>query len=180
MECRKASEADLRNVVELQNANLSSVLTEQEKEDGFLSGGFNEAQYAEMNRSGNVIVAYEGNELVGFLGVGTLEFNRSYPLPSAMIEKLASISYRGKSLDQYSLCLAGPVCVSKSHRGKGIFQEMYGEMHKISPAEIELVATLVSTSNHRSLAAHKKVGLEQVGQFDFDGRSFQLLVMPAN
>lgn len=180
MECRRAQEADFKEVVALQDANLVSVLTEHEKEDGFLSGGFDEVQYAEMNRSGCVIVAYEATELVGFLGAGSLEFNSSYPLPATMIQKLPSINYRGKTLDQYRLCLAGPVCVSKTQRGKGVFQAMYAEMHRIAAKDLELVATLVSTSNHRSVAAHEKVGLERVGQFEFDGRSFHLLVKPAH
>lgn len=179
MECRKASEADFEKVVELQNANLVSVLTEQEKEDGFLSGGFNEVQYAEMSRDGFVIVAYEGAELIGFLGVGSLEFNACYPLPAAMIQKLPSINYQGKTLDQFRLCLAGPVCVSKSQRGKGIFQAMYAELHRNISADIDLIATLVSASNHRSVAAHEKVGLVTVGNFEFEGRSFHLLVKPA-
>lgn len=179
MECRRATEQDFKKVVELQNANLVSVLTEHEKEDGFLSGGFNEVQYAEMSRDGFVIVAYESDELIGFLGVGSLEFNRSYPLPAAMIEKLSSITYKGKTLDQYRLCLAGPVCVSKSHRGKGIFQAMYSEMQNNTSTDVDLIATLISTSNQRSLAAHEKVGLERIGNFEHDGRSFHLLVKSA-
>ncbi len=179
MDCRRATEHDFKKVVELQNANLVSVLTEHEKEDGFLSGGFNEVQYAEMSRDGFVIVAYESDELIGFLGVGSLEFNRSYPLPAAMIEKLPSITYKDKTLDQYKLCLAGPVCVSKSHRGKGIFQSMYNEMHNNTAADVDLITTLISTSNQRSLAAHEKVGLEKIGKFEHDGRSFHLLAKPA-
>ena len=176
MECRRARNEDYPKVVALQNANLGSVLADAAKADGFLSGSFSEADYAKMDRSVCVVVSVSGEDLHGFLAVGSAEFNKPFPLPAAMLAMFPSINYKGKTLDQYTPCIAGPVCVDKNQRGKGIFQAMYAELFKILPAHINLITTLVSTANPRSLKAHENVGLERVSEFEFNGRTFVLLV----
>lgn len=179
MECRRARKEDFDKVVELQDANLVSVLTEDAKADGFLSGSFDAQQYSAMNDDVCVVVAREEGKLLGFLAVGSPEFNKSHSLPAAMISMFPKLEYRGKNLDQYQCCIAGPVCVDKDARGKGVFQALYEELHRLLPENIDLITTLVSTSNPRSLRAHEKVGLELLTQFEHQSRQFNLLVCAA-
>lgn len=176
LDCRRAcSKNDFADVVKLQNENMAAVLSEEEKQDGFLSGGFGEDEYARMNETGRVIVSYDGDSIVGFLAAGTVDFNMNYGLPSAMIKSFPSLAFEDRTLNEYQVIIAGPVCVAKSHRGKGIFLDLYRTFENNMPSEIELITTLVSTSNPRSLAAHHKAGLEMVGEFVFGERAFALL-----
>lgn len=176
IEFRRAAKADFEAVVRLQNANLATVLSEAEKTDGFLSGGFDAAQYERMDRDGCVIVACDEQQCVGFLAAGTIEFNRPFALPAALIEQLPIVTFNQRPVNDYQVCIAGPVCVAREQRGKGVFGQLYEKLLLTLPADIELIVTLVSTTNSRSLGAHKKVGLQQVGEFSFDGKIFAILV----
>jgi hypothetical protein len=175
---RRASEYDLDKIVELQDKNLVSVLVDSDKADGFLSGSFTAQQFGRMNEDLGIAVCLEGAELLGFLCAGTVEYNRAFGLPAAMIARYPLITYRGRTLDQWQSYVAGPVCVAREQRGKGIFVGLYDQIFQLLPQEYELTVTLVSLSNPRSIQAHKKVGLESVDEFKFDGRDFTLMVRP--
>lgn len=66
-----------------------------------------------------------------------------------------NIPEAGKSVTSYRCVIAGPVCVATEHRGAGLFGLMYDGLHQILPSEVELITTLVSKSNPRSIRAKK-------------------------
>lgn len=172
---RRAVHEDLDQLVELQNQNLRSKLSEDEQRDGFLSAGFTSKQFGEFNDNLAVVVGEDEGVLVGFLVTSTPEHNLSHALPAQMISRYPNLNFRGRALTAYKSLIAGPVCVAKEHRGKGIFEGMYEALPRILPEKIELAVTLVSTENPRSLRAHEKVGLERVDLFHFNNREFQIL-----
>lgn len=183
MEFRKASKEDFDQLINLQNENLVSVLSEEQKQDGFLSASFTHEQFAMFNEDLAVIVAVDesGTEadaacVQGFLVTSTAELNLSYPLPAAMIARYPQLKYKAQTLDSFKSFVAGPVCVAKSQRGKGIFQGIYSALPSILPPDYELAVALVSTTNPRSIRAHEKVGMEKIDQFEFGGREFYTLV----
>ncbi len=178
--CRKATTKDLAGVVALQNLNLVSNLSEDQKKDGFLSGAFSEEQFAEMNQDVGILVSVDDDKVAGFICVGSVEFNLPYPLPKAMIEEFSRIQFDRKSLSTYECVIAGPVCVAREKRGTGLFDFMYGQVYKILPAHINMITTLVSKSNPRSLKAHEKVGMQIVGDFHYQGRDFVIMVRPVH
>ncbi len=178
--CRRAQSQDFDLMVELQNANLVTRLTEQEKQQGFLSGSFSASQFKELNDDLAVIVSLDGPNLVGFLCASSVAFNQNFRLPAAMTARFKDISYNGQPLSNYSSVVAGPVCVDRGHRGMGVFESMYDCLIETVPKEYDLITVLVSTSNPRSIKAHEKVGLETIDSFDFDGRSFLIMVRPVH
>lgn len=174
--CRRAMEKDLPLVVALQDVNLASNLSSEAKRDGFLSGAFTEEQFAAMNEDVGVLVCYCEEHLAGFICVGSIDFNRPFALPGAMIKALSTLLYQGKSVTSYQCVIAGPVCVASAHRGAGLFGLMYDELHQILPKEVELITTLVSRANPRSIRAHEKVGMVTVGGFQFRDDDFVIMV----
>ena len=50
--------------------------------------------------------------------------------------------------------------MAKDHRGKGVFEMLYQQHKKSYSHKFDLLVTQISTKNHRSLRAHKKVGFE--------------------
>ncbi len=173
---RRAETQDFDLMVELQNQNLATRLSEEEKQQGFLSGSFTQAQFSNLNDDIAVIVGLDESKLVGFLCASSIEFNQDFRLPAAMIARFQHVSYKGQVLSNYKSVVAGPVCVDRNYRGKGIFESMYEHLIQTVPAKYNLIAALVSTINPRSIRAHEKVGLETVDTFDFDGRTFLTMV----
>ena len=179
MQYRKAIASDFPHLIALQNENLVTLLSEEEKSDGFLSASFSEEQFAKFNENLAVIVAVdEANEdkLLAFLVTSTVESNLAYPLPAAMIARYPLITFEERSIDSYKSFVSGPVCVAKSERGKGIFEGLYHALPSLLPSDYELAVALVSTSNPRSLRAHEKVGMQRVDQFEFASREFVTVV----
>lgn len=177
MEFRRAVAADYPEIVELESQNLASALTQTEKEDGFLSGFFNAEQLAVMNDDLCIVVCLENQRLLGFLCAGTVEFNKTFGLPMAMITRYPQIRFQNKSLDSYLSYVSGPVCVQRTERGRGIFQGLYAKLFELLPREYELAATLISINNPRSLSAHEKIGFERVDRFEQEERVFDTLAM---
>mmetsp|Transcript_24136 Transcript_24136/g.68008 ORF Transcript_24136/g.68008 Transcript_24136/m.68008 type:complete len:84 (+) Transcript_24136:1-252(+) len=60
----------------------------------------------------------------------------------------------------------GQVCVAKEHRGSGIFSAMYQHHKQLFSGKFKYCLTAISTSNPRSLQAHKKVGFRTIETYD--------------
>jgi hypothetical protein len=204
--CRKATNQDMPGVVALQDANLVSNLSATEQKDGFLSGAFTAGQFSEMNDDVGVFVAVEsnnvggkavdvvvrgeaadnvgddraGDNIVGFICIGSVEFNTGYPLPAAMIESFSGLYFSQRRLDSYVCVIAGPVCIAKEKRGTRLFETMYNQVASILPSRVQVITTLVSKSNPRSLRAHEKVGMTVVGNFLYQGCDFVIMARLAS
>jgi L-amino acid N-acyltransferase YncA len=62
--------------------------------------------------------------------------------------------------------------VDKANRGSGIFERLYETLWALLPSHYEVAVALVSTSNPRSLAAHKKIGMIEVDQFVYNDKTY--------
>lgn len=179
MQYRRALSSDYLGIVALQNKNLRAALTAPEQADGFLSVQFSEEQFQAMNHDLCVIVGVDQKAVRCYACASSLEFNQQVPLIVNMCEDLKKISYQKKRLSDYASFIYGPVCIDKAYRGKGIllnlFQEVLAFLRK-EHSYLELLVTLIAKNNLRSLNAHKKLGLEMVGEFSFNENVFSILV----
>jgi hypothetical protein len=176
MEYRRAKNRDYTQMVALQEANLVSNLSVDEKQDGFLSRTFSAEELKEMNEDLCIVVGVDDGTVKGLLATGTTEYNSQFDLPSAMIARYHQVAFKEKPLADWVSFVAGPVVVDKSARGTGAFRGLYDELFRILPAEFQLAVTLISTVNGRSLSAHEKIGYQRVDGFTWNGREFVILV----
>lgn len=177
MEFRRAVSDDYPAIFEMQNRNLRSRLTVSERSDGFLSAAFRIEDYVALNDDLCVVVCAEEKKVLGFVVASTLEFNQKFDLSKAMMARYRHAMYDGKTLDSYQSCVAGPVCVEREQRGRGIVEGLYHRMFELLPPEYELAVALVSKDNPRSLNAHIKIGFKPMEQFQFNGRTFDILAI---
>lgn len=181
MEYRRAeSIEDFRQIVELQNKNLPIALSDIEKKDGFLSAEFTVAQFQAMNDDLCVMTCFDNDYLCGYLVAGSIEFNTHIPLVKAMIDCFSQISYKEKLLIEYNPFNSGPGCVDRRYRGKGIFANLVRTVLNFlaeQPNPPNLRITPVSSENLRSISAQKKIGMEIVGQFEFNNKKFLIFAM---
>ena len=174
-EYRLAIGEDFEKIVLLENQNLATVLTDDQKSDGFLSGSFTAEQLRLMAQNVAIVVARNGNDLIGFVCASTAEFNSQRPLVAAMIARFPEIVIEKQRLDELKSFIAGPVCVDKNYRGQGVFEGLYETLFRDAPVQYQAVLALVSTVNPRSVRAHEKVGMKVVDSFNFDGRGFLII-----
>jgi hypothetical protein len=114
-----ANSIDLEGIVKLQSEN-------QKSQGGTLSDELNINQIKEMMKDMPQIVAYVNQEIVGFLLTTsqTVHEKRNIPIVDEMFK-----SYQG-NIDSY---IYGPVCVSKTQRGKGVAQLMFKGIRPTNP-----------------------------------------------
>lgn len=181
MKYRRPQEIDFQQMADLNNRNMISVLNEAEKADGFLSASFSVEQFKTMDDDLCVICCVDDDKVCGYVCASSIEVNKSIPLVAAMIDNFSQIAYQGKLLAEYHSFIYGPVCIDKDYRGKGILANIFKKMFEVLAEEspqLELLTVLISTENQRSINAHKKLGMETVGQFEFNQKNYLILVLP--
>ena len=81
---------------------------------------------------------------------------------NVMLNNLATLTYQGKPMNDYKYYMMGQICIAKEHRGQGLFDQLYEYHRKVNSDQYDILLTEVSTSNHRSLRAHERVGFKTI------------------
>lgn len=181
MKYQRAHSEDFEQIVILQNKYQASSLSSSDKTDGFLSGAFSVEQLKSMDEDIGVFVCKDKDLVRGYLCAGSVKYNKGVPIVAAMLDCFPHINYQGKTLSTYNIAISGPVCIDKDYRGQGLFFSLYHHLTTFllsERPELELYVVFVSTQNQRSINAHKKLGMEIVGQFSFNKDHFVILAVP--
>jgi len=173
---RRIREGDFEKVAALQDQNLFSVLSEADRQNGFLSTKFTPQNFREMNDSIGIAVALDGEKICGYLCASTLNHNLQFPFPAAAIAHAMEISYQGKNLKNYNCFMANPLCIDKDYRGIGVINGLCDEVIKFAAKNYDLALSFIADANQRSLQASKKVGMEALEKFSLNGNEFWIVV----
>lgn len=122
---RRALAVDYPSILVLHRKNLFSNLSDQERQDGFLSLDISSQQLAAANENLAVIVAVQEKLVVGYVCGTTQEYNRQFPLLNHMMSLYEETRFQGRPLSNYRSFLYGPVCVATAYRGTGILQGLF-------------------------------------------------------
>jgi hypothetical protein len=177
---RRAETEDFESLVSLQNLNLASNLSDEQRRDGFLSVRFSAEQFADMNDDLCVVVAVEEKIVKAFLSASTVQFNAPFALPKTMIDRLPQVIYDSKPLSDWFVCIAGPICIDADLRGQGLLKMLYDCFYNIAPVQYELATLFVAVDNRRSIRAHEKLGMRIIDEFDFDSRRHVIMAGKIN
>ncbi len=129
-----------------------------------------------INRSVPIIVAERGQSIVGFLMGSTLSESAQIPILVKMIECYDSLHFDGRLLSEYRSYVYGPVCVGRAVRGQGVLESLFRECLLQIAGRFEVGVLFIAADNHRSIEAHRrKLGMEWVGDFEFNAKEFHVL-----
>jgi GNAT superfamily N-acetyltransferase len=103
------------------------------------------------------VVAHQNGEVIGFV----LTHEKRGPNPPIIEAMLRA--YAGS----HNAYVYGPVCVDESARGLGIAALMFAELRKLLPGREGIL--FIKASNEPSLRSHRKMGMQEVGEFTFQG-----------
>ncbi|MEM9648405.1 MAG: GNAT family N-acetyltransferase [Bacteroidota bacterium] len=167
------SDWQLQQILLLQQENLPKNLTaEAIKNQGFLTVEHTYEVLEEMNSECGHIIALENKKLVGYALCMHPKFAQSIEILKPMFREINAV-VEGKK----NYMVMGQVCVSKSHRGKGIFRGLYKAMKEKLPQGIDTIITEVDASNLRSMHAHKAVGFKELKRYREGGREWVLIIL---
>jgi hypothetical protein len=170
---RQAVPADYPAIVQLNSANFVVNLSEEERQDGFLSAVFTLEQTAAIAKDLGTTVAIVDDQLAGFLCAFRNEFPHGSPVVAKMIESYDHLTFAGKLLNEYRTYAYGPVCIDRAYRRKGLLRGLYREQTRLLAGQFEVGVALIARANQHSLEAHTAgLGMTDVGSFEVNGNQF--------
>jgi GNAT superfamily N-acetyltransferase len=158
--------SELMQIADLSRENLKFHLSDEEKKfQGFITWEYSFELLKQMHEIAPSVIVKHNDQVVGYALTAFKETAAVQPELVTMIEHLETLSFKDKSLASYAYYIMGQVCIAKAHRGKGIFEMLYRQHKNIFCSRFELLITEVSTSNHRSIQAHRKVGFQTINTY---------------
>ena len=161
-----ASISDLLGILTLQQENLLSLLSEEEKRDqGFVTVQHTQEQLERMHEITPHVLAKIEAEIVGYVLAMTLDSRNLVPSLIPLFMNFEKLVLRGKKVIDYQPMVIGQVCVAKSQRGTGLIDKLYAAYREKYAPNYDFAITSVALSNYRSLAAHQRIGFKIIHTF---------------
>lgn len=155
----------LQKIIDLQAQNLRPNLSaEHQAAQGFVTFRYDLALLREMNDALPHVVALRGDELAGYALSTTVEISRKNPLLRPLVERLDALVLDGRPFSEKRYYVMGQVCVAEGFRGQGVFDGLYQTHRALNADRFDCLVTEISFQNTRSLAAHRRVGFQTIGE----------------
>ncbi|UFH54441.1 GNAT family N-acetyltransferase [Spirosoma sp. KNUC1025] len=160
------SEADVRGILALQQANLrKNVPLSVQVDQGFVTVEHDPAVLLRMNQAAPSVIAKDGDMVVGYALTMLPEFGNDVPELLPLFELINTLTYNNKSVQDYTWYVMGQVCVADGYRGQRLFDRMFQHHREVYGNQYQLLITDISANNTRSLRAHARVGFESIHEF---------------
>jgi hypothetical protein len=173
-----ADYSDIDEVLALQRKYHIGSIKEEDRPNGFVTTLITEAQLTRLIRdeSGLFIVRQDG-VLVAYAMAASWSFWQQWPIFVHMLAGLHELEFLGRRLSAENSYQYGPVCVDTSVRGSGVLARLFDFCRAKMAARYPILVTFINKINARSFAAHtRKLGLQVVAEFEFNGNQYYELV----
>jgi len=163
------TEAHLQGILNLQTQNLVGHISAKEaQEQGFVTVHHDLPLLQKMNEPYPHIIATDGEEVVGYALVMLRTLANEIPMLVPMFEQVNKMTYKGDALVDSKYLIMGQVCIAKTHRGQGIFAQLYEAFAKQMAPDFDYLITEIAAKNTRSRRAHSKVGFVPIKEYRAD------------
>ena len=157
------TDQELEQILQLQRQNLKQNISQEEKDaQGFLTMQFNLPMLQQLHAIAPSVIIKHHEEVVAYAMTVTLEGRQAYPDLEPMFVNFEKLQWQGKPLYDFRFYVMGQICVSKAHRGKGLVPLLYQHHKTVYSPYYDFIITEISTSNYRSLQAHRRIGFETI------------------
>lgn len=155
-------------------------ISAEDKADGFITTAFTESHLKHLiEDEDGLCIAVVDNKIVAYAMAASWQFWSQWPLFEFMVSHLNDANLNNQILTAENSYQYGPVCVDKSVRGSGVFENLFefslAHMHQRYP----IMVTFINKINPRSFAAHtQKTSLEVINTFEFNNNHYYKLACP--
>lgn len=179
-----ATQSDVLGIIALQQANLGKNLSEAEKlKSGYVSLETTTEDLGKIIEKDGVVVVYkQDGQLGGYLFSITQEYAKTLKFLEPFLENLKKMEFKGKNLSEYKYCILAQIAVKEDLRGSGVSKKLYQKLkEELKKQGYELGVSEIAADNKTSLNVHlQKLGLEKLGSYDSNGRSWVVVVLDLN
>lgn len=172
---------EITGIKTLQNENLKVNLSEAEiNEQGFVTAEYSIPLLHKMHALEPAVIAKEGDTVVGYALVVTKELYGQHDLLDLFFSQTDNSIYNGELLRDINYTISGQLCVAKSHRGKGVAQQLYHFYKQELAGKYQYLVTDVDENNPRSVNAHIKSGFEIIATEKYAGSTWHIVLWDWN
>lgn len=155
---RAETNQELRQILELQHANIPSAISKDEKQqEGFVTVHHSFEVLKAMNDKCPHIIAKNNQKVIGYTLCMLKEFKENIEVLKPMFKNIDKCLNQNKTY-----VVMGQVCIDKAFRKKGVFRRLYNVVKKQLQTEFDLIITEIDTTNTRSLNAHYAIGFKNL------------------
>ena len=177
LELKVATLEDVSEVLALHYRYQVDSIAEEDKADGFITTAFTEQHLRDLIQiEQGLFIAKHNNKIVAYAMSASWQFWCQWPMFAYMVEHLADATYLGNSLTVDNSYQYGPVCVDKSVRGQGVFEQVFTFALAQMSQRYPFLVTFINQTNGRSFQAHtRKVKLDVIETFSFNHNEYYKL-----
>jgi hypothetical protein len=173
---RIAIESDIDGILDLQSRNLYANLSAADLAGGFVTTPFTADLLCQLIERIGVFVAVDEDKIVGYLLAGDWTFFSQWEIFKVMISRLPELKFMGEGITIDRSFQYGPICIDLDWRGSTVFPDLFALMRSSFESRFPIGITFINKLNERSFMAHtRKLDLEIVDEFEFNGNSFYTL-----
>jgi len=149
-------------------------IKEEDKKDGFVTTAFTKEELTQLiEQEQGLFIAKEGEEVLAYVMSASWEFWSKWVMFAYMIEELPKLEYKGVQLSTDNSYQYGPICIDKSVRGTEVLPKIFNFALKQMSKRYPILITFVNQINPRSYEAHhRKLGLDIIQEFEFNGNRY--------
>lgn len=178
MQFRAATSDDISSIERLQNLNLFANIAADERSGGFVTVPFTTEQLQNRIDDNAAFVAQHQDEIIAYALCGGWDFYAQWPIFPFMIARLEQKMWRGFSLRADETFQYGPVCIAQNWRGQNVLPRLFSVLRQSFAPRFDVGLTFINQQNERSLAAHRKLGMEIIDEWSFNGRDYFTFAFP--
>jgi hypothetical protein len=178
MQLKNAELSEIDEVLKLHYKYQIDSIAEEDKADGFVTTPFTKKQMADLiNKENGLFIAKLDGVVVAYAMAASWGFWSVWPMFAFMIKNLPSLEYNGQTLTVNNSYQYGPICIDKSVRGTGVLEKLFEFAKNKMSERFPILVTFINKTNERSYQAHKrKLGLEVIQEFKFNGNNYYEMV----
>jgi len=173
MNIRAAAVEDIEGVLALQELNLVTNLSEEQKKEGFVTTPLSHGQVKELISIQGLAVIEESEKILGYAVAAGWNYFKGRPMFDYMLERFQRITYNGIRITPENSYEYGPVCVDTSLRGTSAFPKLFAKSREMMAPTYLIGTTFINKVNDRSFQAHtRKANLDLIDEFEFNGNDY--------
>ncbi|MDD2825713.1 MAG: GNAT family acetyltransferase [Sulfurospirillaceae bacterium] len=174
MRLKVAELSDIDAILKLHNRYQVDTIPAEDKKDGFVTTAFTKEQLSDIiTQENGVFIALKESTVVGYVMSASWQYWSAWPIFAVMIKDLPKLRYLNQNITVNNSYQYGPVCIDKSVRGSGVLERLFDFALESMSKRYAILVTFVNKINTRSYAAHsRKLGLELIHEFQFNGNSY--------
>ncbi|MBQ4833145.1 GNAT family acetyltransferase [Pseudoalteromonas sp. MMG010] len=152
-------------------------INEEDKADGFITTAFTKTHLSNLiEHESGLFIAVLDNKIVAYAMAASWQFWSQWPMFQFMIENLHDSQLEGLEMNVANSYQYGPVCVDKSVRGHGVFEQVFNYSLEQMSKRYPILVTFINKINPRSYQAHtKKTPLVVIKEFEFNNNQYYKL-----